>query len=106
MLATPALIALSGASLIAWRSSHSAAAPLKAAVAMPPPQVGSAPTAASLLDASGYVVARRRATVASKVTGKVIAVALEEGQRVEAGQIIARLDDSTLEPHGRRARHG
>jgi RND family efflux transporter MFP subunit len=49
---------------------------------------------ASLLDASGYVVARRRATVSSKVTGKVTDVMLEEGQRVEAGQIIARLDDS------------
>ncbi len=92
--AVAALIAISGASLIAWRSSHSAPSPLKATVGMPPPQVDSAPPAASLLDASGYVVARRRATVASKVTGKVIEVALEEGQRVEAGQIIARLDDS------------
>jgi len=49
---------------------------------------------ASLLDASGYIVARRRATVSSKVTGKVAEVRLEEGQRVEAGEIIARLDDS------------
>jgi RND family efflux transporter MFP subunit len=49
---------------------------------------------ASLLDASGYIVARRRATVSSKVTGKVVEVRLEEGQRVEAGEIIARLDDS------------
>ncbi len=48
----------------------------------------------SLLDASGYIVARRRATVSSKVTGKVVKVMLEEGQRVEAGQIIAILDDS------------
>src|SRR5271167_2950551 len=49
---------------------------------------------ASLLDASGYIVARRRATVSSKITGKVVEVRLEEGQRVEAGEIIARLDDS------------
>jgi RND family efflux transporter MFP subunit len=48
----------------------------------------------SLLDASGYIVARRRATVSSKVTGKVVKVMLEEGQRVEAGQVIALLDDS------------
>jgi RND family efflux transporter MFP subunit len=48
----------------------------------------------SLLDASGYIVARRRATVSSKVTGKVVKVMLEEGQRVEEGQIIALLDDS------------
>jgi RND family efflux transporter MFP subunit len=48
----------------------------------------------SLLDASGYVVARRAATVSSKLTGKVAAVLIEEGQHVAAGQIIARLDDS------------
>jgi RND family efflux transporter MFP subunit len=48
----------------------------------------------SILDASGYVVARRAATVSAKVTGKVVAVLIEEGQRVEAGEIIARLDDA------------
>jgi RND family efflux transporter MFP subunit len=54
----------------------------------------SAASRASLLDASGYVIARRRATVASKITGKVVEILLEEGQRVESGQVIARLDDS------------
>jgi RND family efflux transporter MFP subunit len=55
----------------------------------------SGPTAgASLLDASGYVVARRSATVSSKITGKVADVMIEEGQHVDAGQVIARLDDS------------
>jgi HlyD family secretion protein len=49
---------------------------------------------ASILDASGYVVARRQATVSAKITGKVVAVLIEEGQRVEAGEIIARLDDA------------
>ncbi|HEU4625602.1 MAG TPA: efflux RND transporter periplasmic adaptor subunit [Steroidobacteraceae bacterium] len=49
---------------------------------------------ASMLDASGYVVARRQATVASKQIGRVVEVAIEEGQRVEKDQIIARLDDS------------
>ena len=48
----------------------------------------------SLLDASGYVVARRKATVSAKVTGKVTEVMIEEGQRVEKDEIIARLDDS------------
>jgi RND family efflux transporter MFP subunit len=48
----------------------------------------------SLLDASGYVVARRASTVSSKVTGKVAEVLIEEGQRVAAGQVIARLDDT------------
>jgi RND family efflux transporter MFP subunit len=50
--------------------------------------------AGSLLDASGYVVARRLATVASKTTGRVMEVLIEEGQRVEKDEIIARLDDS------------
>lgn len=49
---------------------------------------------ASMLDASGYVVARRQATVSSKITGKVVALLIEEGQRVEAGEVVARLDDS------------
>jgi RND family efflux transporter MFP subunit len=52
-------------------------------------------TQASVLNASGYVVARRRATVSSKITGKVVEVNVEEGMAVREGQILARLDDST-----------
>jgi HlyD family secretion protein len=48
----------------------------------------------AVLNASGYVVARRRATVSSKVTGKVINILIEEGQPVKAGQILAHLDDT------------
>jgi RND family efflux transporter MFP subunit len=47
---------------------------------------------ASVLDATGYVVARRMATVSAKVTGRVREVLIEEGQRVEAGQVMATLD--------------
>lgn len=47
---------------------------------------------ASVLDASGYVTARRIATVSSKVTGKVKEVYIEEGQRVTEGEVLARLD--------------
>jgi RND family efflux transporter MFP subunit len=54
-------------------------------------------TSASVLNASGYVTARRRATVSSKVTGKVIEVNVEEGMDVREGQVLARLDDSTLQ---------
>jgi RND family efflux transporter MFP subunit len=50
---------------------------------------------AAVLNASGYVTARRRATVSSKVTGKVIEVNVEEGMAVKEGQILARLDDAT-----------
>lgn len=48
----------------------------------------------ALLNASGYVTARRQATVSSKVTGKVIEVLVEEGLKVEKNQILARLDPS------------
>jgi len=54
-------------------------------------------TQASVLNASGYVTARRRATVSSKVTGKVVEVNVEEGMEVREGQVLARLDDSTLQ---------
>jgi RND family efflux transporter MFP subunit len=53
-------------------------------------------TQATVLNASGYVTARRRATVSSKVTGKLIEVNVEEGMAVREGQVLARLDDSTV----------
>ncbi len=48
----------------------------------------------SVLDASGYVTARRRATVSAKTTGKIVEVLVEEGMEVREGQVLARLDDS------------
>ena len=51
-------------------------------------------TQAGVLNASGYVTARRRATVSSKITGKVVEVNVEEGMAVREGQILARLDDA------------
>jgi RND family efflux transporter MFP subunit len=48
----------------------------------------------SVLDASGYVTARRQATVSAKITGKVTEVLIEEGQRVREGAVLARLDDT------------
>ena len=53
---------------------------------------GGAPT---VLNASGYVTARRRATVSSKMTGKVVEIHVEEGMAVKQGQVLARLDDTT-----------
>jgi len=55
---------------------------------------GGASAPGSVLNASGYVVARRRATVSSKVTGKVLDVLLEEGHAVKEGQVLAHLDDT------------
>lgn len=49
--------------------------------------------ASSVLNASGYVTARRQATVSSKFTGKVLEVLVEEGMKVEQGQLLARLED-------------
>ena len=51
--------------------------------------------AASVLDASGYVVARRQATVSSKIAGKILEVLVEEGVTVEKDQIVAYLDNSS-----------
>jgi len=52
-------------------------------------------TQAAVLNATGYVTARRRATVSSKITGKVVQVNIEEGMAVREGQVLARLDDET-----------
>lgn len=67
-------------------------APVKTAVVTERAQQG--PTV--VLEASGYVTARRQATVSSKVTGKVIEVMVEEGMKVEEGQILARLEDTNV----------
>jgi HlyD family secretion protein len=60
-----------------------------------------APLAASRQDAgltaSGYVVARRKATIAAEITGKVVELFVDEGMVVEAGQVVARLDSMLAE---------
>jgi RND family efflux transporter MFP subunit len=91
-----ALMALVGTASIIWYLTRPSGQLIRTAVVQDAGTVALASTSSgtSLLDASGYVVARRRATVASKVTGKVVEVSLEEGQKVAAGDVIARLDDS------------
>ncbi len=56
----------------------------------------SSQVASTVLNASGYVTARRQATVSSKFTGKVMEVLIEEGMEVEKDQVLARLDDSNV----------
>jgi len=56
----------------------------------------SSQAASTVLNASGYVTARRQATVSSKFTGKVMEVLIEEGMEVEKDQVLARLDDSNV----------
>lgn len=77
-----------------WFLLGKSATPSPATAEAPPVEVAAPAVVGSQLDASGYVVARRRATVSAKVTGKVTEVMIEEGRRVESGEIIARLDDS------------
>ncbi len=50
----------------------------------------------TVLNASGYVTARREATVSSKVTGKVTEILIEEGVKVDVDQVLARLDDANV----------
>ena len=50
----------------------------------------------TLLNASGYVVAQRKAAVASKVTGRLVSVGVEEGSKVIKGQVIARLENEDV----------
>jgi RND family efflux transporter MFP subunit len=57
-------------------------------------EAGGGPAEAAVLNASGYVTARRRATVSSKITGKLVEVLVEEGMPVRDGQVLARLDDA------------
>ena len=89
------LIALvAGMAFVAWFAELPGASDLvsvRAAVARSP---ASLPAGASVLDATGYVVARRQATVSSKTTGKVVEVLIEEGVLVAKDQLLARLDDS------------
>ncbi|MCF7221466.1 efflux RND transporter periplasmic adaptor subunit [Marilutibacter chinensis] len=65
---------------------------------------GSDGGSASVLDATGYVVARRIATVSAKVTGRVREVLIEEGQRVEEGEVLATLDPVDAEAQQSLAR--
>lgn len=91
----PALVLFLAIAGVLWwlfLSPGSSSAVVEVDVARKPPSVA---VASSVLDASGYVVARRQATVSSKVTGKVREVFIEEGMRVEQDQVVATLDDAT-----------
>lgn len=90
VVATLLIVAAAGARLMMTRSS---AIPVRVATAKP---TATAPRGASTLDGSGYIVARRQATVSAKITGRVVAVFIEEGQQVAKGFLIARLDDSNV----------
>ena len=74
-----------------WAFAGAKALAVHVAAARPMPD-GAA--GASVLDATGYVTARREATVSAQITGTVTAVLIEEGDHVKLGQVIGRLDDT------------
>jgi len=78
--------------VIGWRLSGSSETPMVETAQVSPLTGQGGATAVSVLDASGYVVARRMATVSAKIIGKVEEVLIEEGMHVSAGQILARLE--------------
>ncbi|MEW9624552.1 efflux RND transporter periplasmic adaptor subunit [Rhodanobacter geophilus] len=89
VLALLLLLALIGAG-VWWAASHRAITVQTAAAVSP----ASDPGAGAVLQATGYVTARRQATVSAQITGTLTAVLIEEGDRVKRGQVLARLDDS------------
>jgi HlyD family secretion protein len=83
------LLFLAGAGAVVWWRTQIWAPEVKTVIA-----TASDAGPKTVLNASGYVVARRAATCGSKVTGKVTDLLVEEGMRVKAGDVLARLDDS------------
>jgi RND family efflux transporter MFP subunit len=83
------------AALVFWQSRRSRAIEVHTAIAR---ETGGSSSGGerTVLNASGYVTARRQATASSKVTGKVVEVLIEEGMRVKEGQVLARLDDTNV----------
>src|SRR5579862_9836394 len=74
-----------------WLLGARAAVPVRTALAQP---MGGSAGRASVLDATGYVTARREATVSAQITGTLTEVLIEEGDHVKEGQVLGRLDDT------------
>lgn len=87
------LLVVAGAGVATWLYLPRAI-PVRTAAAR---EIAKGGEPSTLLNASGYVTARRQATVSSKVTGKVMEVLVEEGMRVEEGQVLSRIDSSNVE---------
>ncbi|PJK06878.1 efflux transporter periplasmic adaptor subunit [Lysobacteraceae bacterium NML95-0200] len=100
-----ALLVLAAAAVAGffWYRAQTAAIAVETAIAQPLDNPASS-SSASVLDASGYVVARRMATVSAKVPGRVLEVLIEEGQQVSEGQVLARLDPVDAAQHQALAR--
>ena len=89
VIITAAIVVVAAIALIFW-----IARPKRKTVRVATAQAIGGETRGAVLNASGYVTARRQATVSSKVTGKVSEIYVEEGMHVKNGQVLARLDDA------------
>jgi RND family efflux transporter MFP subunit len=83
------LVVLAGASWLALAGRGGVAVHTATAQAL-----AASGSVASVLDATGYVTARREATVSAQITGTVTQVLFDEGDHVKVGQVIARLEDT------------
>jgi RND family efflux transporter MFP subunit len=86
------VVSLLGIGAIVWFAMSGASAlPVHTAMAQP---MASGGANASVLDATGYVTARRAATVSAQITGTLTQVLIEEGEHVQVGQVLATLDET------------
>jgi RND family efflux transporter MFP subunit len=92
-LAVVLVVCLLAAGALAWRLARPGEIEVRTVAAR---ELGAKGAEHTVLNASGYVTARRQATVSAKVTGKVTEVLIEEGLRVQQGQVLARLDDTNV----------
>ena len=95
------LLIAAGAGWWFWQSQQ--AISVEAATAAAPSSAASNEPNA-VLQATGYVTARRQATVSAQITGTMTEVLIEEGERVEAGQVLAQLDDTAQQARMAEAR--
>ena len=91
LAAAIALACLAAAAVAAYLWLHAPRFEVEAAVAVAPSTAGGS---SAILQATGYVTARREATVSAQITGALTSVLIEEGEHVRAGQVLAQLDDS------------
>lgn len=91
------LISIFGATAFAWFSDKAVSVEVATARSF------NTGTDSAILSASGYVTPRRKATVASKITARIIEMNVEEGMAIEENQILARLDDKEAKAHYKSA---
>ncbi len=98
-----AVLLLAGAVAGWWFFARAAAAVVRISTVVEKTAADGRVGGGAVLNGSGYVTARRRATVSSKITGKVKEVFVEEGMALREGQVVARLDDTTARAYLRVA---